>query len=41
MTLRIDLHTHVVPPRWEDFAARYGGGQWPRLSRGTAAAPRS
>ena len=29
--MRIDLHTHVVPPRWEDFAARYGGGQWPRL----------
>ena len=29
--MRIDLHTHVVPPRWEDFAARYGGGRWPRL----------
>jgi aminocarboxymuconate-semialdehyde decarboxylase len=29
--VRIDLHTHVVPPRWEDFAARYGGGRWPRL----------
>jgi len=29
--VRIDLHTHVVPPRWEDFAARYGGGKWPRL----------
>jgi aminocarboxymuconate-semialdehyde decarboxylase len=28
---RIDVHTHVVPPHWEDFAARYGGGAWPRL----------
>jgi aminocarboxymuconate-semialdehyde decarboxylase len=29
--VRIDVHTHVVPPRWEDWAARYGGGAWPRL----------
>ena len=29
--MRIDLHTHVVPEHWEDFAARYGGGRWPRL----------
>lgn len=29
--MRIDLHTHLVPPRWEDFASRYGGGKWPRL----------
>ncbi len=29
--MRIDLHTHIVPPRWEDFAARYGGGAWPRI----------
>ena len=29
--MRIDLHTHLVPARWEDFAARYGGGKWPRL----------
>jgi aminocarboxymuconate-semialdehyde decarboxylase len=29
--VRIDLHTHIVPPRWDDFAARYGGGKWPRL----------
>lgn len=28
--MRIDLRTHVVPPRWEDFPARYGGGRWPR-----------
>jgi aminocarboxymuconate-semialdehyde decarboxylase len=32
--VRIDLHTHVVPPRWDDFASRYGGGQWPRLVPG-------
>ena len=29
--MRVDLHTHVVPPRWDDFASRYGGGKWPRL----------
>jgi aminocarboxymuconate-semialdehyde decarboxylase len=29
--MRLDLHTHIVPPRWEDYAARHGGGQWPRL----------
>jgi aminocarboxymuconate-semialdehyde decarboxylase len=29
--VRVDLHTHVVPPRWDDFASRYGGGAWPRL----------
>ncbi len=31
MTQRIDLHTHVLPPAWEDWAAKYGGGRWPRL----------
>ena len=29
--VRTDLHTHIVPPRWDDFASRYGGGKWPRL----------
>jgi aminocarboxymuconate-semialdehyde decarboxylase len=29
--MRIDVHTHVLPERWEDLAARYGGGRWPRL----------
>ena len=31
LLMRIDLHTHIVPEQWEDFAARYGGGRWPRL----------
>ncbi|HWP35522.1 MAG TPA: amidohydrolase family protein [Thermodesulfobacteriota bacterium] len=31
--MRIDVHTHIVPDGWEDFAARYGGGPWPRLVR--------
>ena len=29
--MRIDLHTHIVPPRWDDWAARWGGGAWPRI----------
>ena len=29
--MRVDVHTHVVPERWEDWAARHGGGNWPRL----------
>jgi aminocarboxymuconate-semialdehyde decarboxylase len=29
--MRVDVHTHLVPGRWEDWAARYGGGNWPRL----------
>jgi aminocarboxymuconate-semialdehyde decarboxylase len=29
--MRIDLHTHVVPAGWEDWATRFGGGRWPRL----------
>lgn len=29
--MRIDIHTHVIPPGWDDFASRYGGGAWPRL----------
>jgi len=28
---RIDVHTHVVPAAWEDWAAKYGAGKWPRL----------
>jgi aminocarboxymuconate-semialdehyde decarboxylase len=29
--VRVDVHTHIIPERWEDWAARYGGGNWPRL----------
>jgi len=31
MTDAIDVHTHILPPGWEDFAARFGGDRWPRL----------
>ena len=31
MTDAIDLHTHILPAGWEDFAARFGGDRWPRL----------
>lgn len=28
---RIDVHTHLIPPGWEDWATRFGGERWPRL----------
>ena len=31
MTGAIDVHTHILPPRWDDWAARFGGSGWPRL----------
>jgi aminocarboxymuconate-semialdehyde decarboxylase len=31
MTEAIDVHTHILPRGWEDFAARFGGDRWPRL----------
>ncbi|HEU5193565.1 MAG TPA: amidohydrolase family protein [Methylomirabilota bacterium] len=31
--MRIDLHTHLVPEGWEDWAGRFGGTPWPRLVR--------
>jgi aminocarboxymuconate-semialdehyde decarboxylase len=27
----IDLHTHLIPPGWEDWATRFGGERWPKL----------
>jgi len=27
----IDVHTHVIPPGWEDWATKFGGERWPRL----------
>jgi aminocarboxymuconate-semialdehyde decarboxylase len=31
MIATIDVHTHLIPPGWEDWAARFGGSRWPRL----------
>ena len=31
--MRIDVHTHIVPEGWEDWAARFGGDRWPSLVR--------
>jgi aminocarboxymuconate-semialdehyde decarboxylase len=31
MTDSIDVHTHILPAGWEDYAARFGGDRWPRL----------
>lgn len=27
----IDVHTHILPPGWEDFAGRFGVSGWPSL----------
>src|SRR4029079_13824837 len=29
----IDVHTHIIPPGWEDFAGRFGVAGWPSLRR--------
>lgn len=31
--MRIDLHTHFLPPQWEDWASKYGGDRWVRLEQ--------
>src|SRR6266581_3695719 len=31
LLVTIDVHTHIFPSAWPDFAARYGGDRWPRL----------
>jgi aminocarboxymuconate-semialdehyde decarboxylase len=31
MTGAIDVHTHILPPRWDDWTSRFGGSRWPRL----------
>lgn len=31
VSMKIDLHTPIVPAQWEDWAEKYGGGRWPRL----------
>jgi aminocarboxymuconate-semialdehyde decarboxylase len=30
-SLKIDVHTHVLPPGWPDLEARYGYGGWVKL----------
>jgi aminocarboxymuconate-semialdehyde decarboxylase len=30
--LKIDVHTHVLPPGWPDLEARYGYGGWVKLA---------
>jgi aminocarboxymuconate-semialdehyde decarboxylase len=30
-TLATDIHTHLIPPGWEDWATKFGGERWPRL----------
>ncbi|WP_207540714.1 amidohydrolase family protein [Sabulicella rubraurantiaca] len=29
----VDIHAHILPPGWEDFAARFGCDRWPWLDR--------
>ncbi|NQU70152.1 MAG: amidohydrolase family protein [Rhodospirillales bacterium] len=29
--MKIDLHTHFLPPKWDDWANEHGGARWPRL----------
>jgi aminocarboxymuconate-semialdehyde decarboxylase len=28
----IDVHTHILPPAWEDYGARFGVADWPSLA---------
>ena len=29
--MAIDIHTHVLPPKWQDWGEKYGGERWVRL----------
>ena len=31
-TAVVDVHTHVVPPRWDDWSARHTVGPWPTIT---------
>jgi aminocarboxymuconate-semialdehyde decarboxylase len=37
-TRAIDVHTHIMPPKWEDLAARFGIAGWPWVKRHSACA---
>lgn len=32
----IDIHTHIMPPGWEDYAARFGVAGWPSVVQHSA-----
>lgn len=34
----IDIHTHIMPPKWEDYAARFGILGWPWVKQHNACA---
>lgn len=31
MSLKVDLHAHILPQRWPDLKERYGYGGWVQL----------
>jgi len=31
--LKIDIHTHILPPDWPNLKERYGYGGWVQLER--------
>ena len=35
-TRAIDVHTHIMPPKWEDLASRFGIAGWPWVKRHSA-----
>lgn len=36
MVHAIDIHTHILPPQWEDYGSRFGIDGWPSLCRHNA-----
>jgi aminocarboxymuconate-semialdehyde decarboxylase len=34
----IDIHTHIMPPKWEDYAARFGIAGWPWVKQHSSCA---
>jgi aminocarboxymuconate-semialdehyde decarboxylase len=31
--MRVDVHSHILPPQWPDLVERYGDPRWPRLEQ--------